>query len=167
MALEIKIIDYGNWKAPTFGAIIQLICSNDDIAYSNMPVIETPAIVDTFIGSTFPNPYNPKNQALKLQYAYPIIKAGTYRYKFGLKAHNGKPGFDINNNEKIPAMYLNPNKKSKYYGKYFADHVDLHQAWNDTWRGSGACLTVMQNCWDRMLSYFSDGNTGNISIYRI
>ena len=167
MALEIKIIEYGKWSGVTFGAVIQLICSDDDIAYSNIPFIEAPIIIGTFIGSSYPNPFKPTNRALKLRYAYPIIKAGIYRYKFSLTAHNGKPGFDINDNEKISTMYLNPNKNSKYYGKYFADHVDLHQAWSDDWRGSGGCLTVMQNCWEQMLSYFTDGNTGNISIVRI
>jgi len=167
MALDIKIIDFGNWKAPTFGAVIQLISYSDtDIAYSNMPVTEIPTIIDTFVGSTYPNPFKPTNQVLKLRYAYPIIKAGIYRYKFSLTAHNGEPGFDINDNEKIPTMYLNPNKKSKYYGKYFADHVDLHQAYSNTWRGSGACITVMPSCWEQMVSYFRNGDEGNISIYR-
>ena len=167
MSLEIKLIEYGKWESPVFGAVIQLICSDDDIAYSNIPFIEAPIIIDTFIGSSYPNPFKPTNRALKLRYAYPLIMSGTYRYKFGLKAHNGEPGFDIESNLKIPTIYLNPNPKSEYYGKYFADHVDLHQAYNNTWRGSGACLTVIPNCWDRMLSYFSDGNTGNISIVRI
>lgn len=168
MSIYIKIIDYGKWKTPVFGAIIQLIDRPSEYAINiGIPIVETSKIIDAFIGSTYPNPLNPKKPELKLRYAYPIIKAGIYRYKFSLTAHNGKPGFDINNNEKIPTIYMNPNPKSKYFKQYFADHVDLHSAWSDIWRGSGACTTVMKGCWKKMRSHFNDGDEGDIEILRI
>ena len=168
MSLDIKFVEYGKWESPVFGAVIQLIeRPKEDVIYLGNPIIETSKIIDVFIGSTYPNPFNSKKRELKLQDAYPLIVADTYRYKFGLTAHNKKIGFDINNNKKIPTVYPNPNPKSKYYGQYFANHVDAHEAWSDTWRGSHACLTVMLSCWEKMISYFSDGDKGNLEILRV
>ncbi len=51
-------------------------------------------------------------------------------------------------------------------GRYVADHIDLHDAWSNTWRGSHGCLTVMKGCWDKMLAYFNEGDEGNLEIFR-
>ncbi len=79
MFLDIKFIEYGKWDGIVFGAVIQLIDRPEGtVVYSEIPVIETSKIIDTFIGSTYPNPFNSKKTELKLQWAYPLIMSGTY-----------------------------------------------------------------------------------------
>jgi len=98
---------------------------------------------DSYIGSSWPNPYKPSNPKIKLDKYAGAIKAGTYIYQFSHKAHNGGIGFNLRTltgifNGSIPTLNMNPNQNNQLY----ATNVDLHAGDKPNWRGSLACLTI-------------------------
>ena len=141
--------EYGKWESPGLHAVI--IFEEDDI------------YLDFFIGSTWANPFRPSDPALKTDKAYASIAPGRYPIRFSRKAHNGKPGFNINNNGAVPTTAPNPNQG----GRWVAYNVDIHAAHSETWEGSAACLTVDIFCWDRLIAYWKEGEEGELMVERI
>lgn len=114
-----------------------------------------------FQGSTWPNPIKPRTN-LKLSDAYGAIQEGKYTAQFGRHAHNNRPGFNIENNSEIPTLNPNPNQN----GRMVADHVDIHQGYSDSWRGSAACLTIMPFYWEDFIAAFEDGEEVKLEVKR-
>lgn len=160
--IKIKFIEYGRWRWMGYQAIIQLIDLEQD------------KILETLLGSTWPNPFDSRNRDKRLEKAAAAISAGIYEYQYSKSAHNGGPGFNINDNGRIPTICNNPNQG----GAMYADHVDIHIGYKDGpdaffenrnetgWRGSYACLTVKPVCWPTMQLYFSEGARGPLEVVR-
>jgi len=159
--IKIKFIEYGKWNWLGYQAVIQLIDLDKD------------RILETLLGSTWPNPHDPDDYNCRLEKANAAIQPGLYQYKFSKHAHNNELGFDIDGNGNIPTICPNPNQNDEM----FADHVDAHSGWKNGpdafgsfeengWRGSKACLTIMPVCWPTMQMYFIDGARGPLEVIR-
>lgn len=150
--MKIRITEYGNWEDVGDRLFRAVIVVFDD---AGVPIW-------TGIGSTWPNPFDPDNPDRKTTDAYGCIRSGIYHWEYGDDAHNGEPGLNINNNQPIDAIARNPNQG----GRLFLDHVDMHRAWNDTWRGSGGCLTVHVDDWDDFLAAVKN-HCGELELVRM
>ena len=145
---QLRFQEYGRWSQPGYLAEVSI----EDAAN----------LLARLRGSTWPNPLNPKDHSVKLSDYAGAVAAGTYKARFSMTAHNGKPGLDIENNGKIPTICPNPNQD----GKMYADHVDIHVGWNDSWRGSKACLTIHPKDWAAFANCFEEGEKVELIIER-
>jgi len=141
--------EYGKWESPGLHAVV--IFEEDNI------------YLDFFIGSTWPNPFKPSNPALKAEKAYAAIAPGKYSIQFSKTAHNGQPGFNIEDNGEVPTTAPSPNQG----GRKVATNVDIHAAYSETWEGSAACLTVDIFCWKKLIGYWQEGEVGILNVERV
>jgi len=160
--IKIKFIEYGKWNWLGYQAVIQLIDLDKD------------RILETLLGSTWPNPFDPTNRDRRMEKANAAICPGIYQYQFSKYAHNGETGFNINDNGRIPTICRNPNQG----GEEYADHVDIHSGYKDGpdgffenrqetgWRGSNACLTIKPICWPGMQIFFIECARGPLEVVR-
>jgi len=150
--MNIIFREYGRWTDTgerTFRAVISVLGDAQQLLW-------------TGIGSTFPNPFDPDNPDIQTTEAYGCLAAGVYSWEYRDDAHNGEPGLNINNNALLDAIAKNPNQN----GQPVIDHVDIHAAWNDVWRGSAGCPTVVKPQWDHFLEIVRVGQHGSLEIYR-
>jgi len=149
--MKIIFREYGNWEDQgdrSFRAVVSVF---DD---AGVPIY-------TCAGSTYPNPHKPKDANIRTIDAYGCVRSGVYAWKYGDQAHNGEPAININNNQPIDTIAPNPNQG----GKLFADHVDIHSAWSETWRGSAGCLTIRKSAWHSFLDII-EGHCGELELNR-
>jgi hypothetical protein len=90
--------------------------------------------------SCCPNPTKPQTGA-HWSCAYAWADCGEYS---GVVVQHPKYGkcILINNGGKIPARFLNPNKKSTCYDSPFLSEVFVHSGSTNEWRGSAGCPTL-------------------------
>jgi hypothetical protein len=144
----IRFQENGKWSQP--GYLAEVYIEKSD------------GILARLRGSTWPNPFNPKDNEIALANYAGAVAPGKYKARFSMRAHNGDPGFDIENNGRIPTICPNPNQN----GKQYADHVDIHVGWSDTWRGSKACLTIHPKDWAAFVTSFEEGENVQVIIER-
>lgn len=119
-------------------------------------------LIEEFKGSTWPNPFDPSDYNIKTSDAYGAIEQGLYKAQYLSTAHNNEKGFNIRDNGEIPTINTNPNQN----GRMFADHVDIHSGYKDTWRGSAACLTIHPGQWDNFCDLFEEKENVYVRIER-
>jgi len=122
--------------------------------------LPTGTLIKGIRGSTFPNPYKPKNPEIKLDKAYGCIQTGEYRFE--MYPYKGHPALLLNKGGKIPTINANPNQN----GNHYATEIFIHKGWNEFWRGSAACLTIHPDDWDVFISYFDDNSIGTVIVER-
>lgn len=124
-------------------------------------IVTIDGVKDTFIGSSWPNPFKPSNPTIKLDKYAGAIRSGTYVYQYSHKAHNGDIGFNLRTengifNGNIPTINANPNQNNQL----IATNIDIHSGSKPNWRGSLGCITINPYYANDFFANFNEGEQG-------
>jgi hypothetical protein len=113
-------------------------------------------------GSCCPNPTKP-NTTLRWTACYGWVSCTPDNKPLSWRCwESGKHGkcLLINEGGRVPTR--NPN--ANHGGNFFAEAVELHCGFSETWRGSAACITIPPSLWPSFIGQIEIGETGIMRI---